>query len=104
MTVPAPRVRRRPRTPGRLLPLLLTTALLLPVAFLVVQAHQLVDTDRDVVARERLGVEYLRALGPVTDALVDAQSAPSPAGRCAGTPSTRRSSEPPRSTRASAVS
>ncbi|NGM14670.1 hypothetical protein [Verrucosispora sioxanthis] len=75
MTVPAPRVRRRPRTPGRLLPLLLTTALLLPVAFLVVQAHQLVDTDRDVVARERLGVEYLRALGPVTDALVDAQSA-----------------------------
>ncbi|MBX7264980.1 hypothetical protein KIF24_02185 [Micromonospora sp. Llam7] len=75
MTVPAPRVRRRPRTPGRLLPLLLATALLLPVAFLVVQAHRLIDTDRDVVERERLGVEYLRALGPVTDALVDAQSA-----------------------------
>ncbi|GIJ36752.1 hypothetical protein [Micromonospora andamanensis] len=75
MTVPAPRVRRRPRTPGRLLPLLLAIALLLPVAFLVVQAHQFVDTDRDVVVRERLGVEYLRALGPVTDALVDAQSA-----------------------------
>ncbi|NLU77278.1 hypothetical protein HCA58_02490 [Micromonospora sp. HNM0581] len=75
MTVPAPRVRRRPRTPGRLLPLLLATALLLPVTFLVVQAHQLVDTDHDVVVRERLGVEYLRALGPVTDALVDAQSA-----------------------------
>ncbi|MBQ1024334.1 hypothetical protein [Micromonospora sp. C95] len=75
MTVPAPRVRRRPRTPGRLLPLLLATALLAPVAFLVGQAHELVDTDRDVVARERLGVEYLRALGPVTDALVDAQSA-----------------------------
>ncbi|MBQ1052213.1 hypothetical protein KBX50_27630 [Micromonospora sp. C51] len=75
MTVPAPRVRRRPRTPGRLLPLLIATALLLPVAFLVVQAHQFVDSDRDVVARERLGVEYLRALGPVTDALVDAQSA-----------------------------
>ncbi|GIJ21746.1 hypothetical protein [Micromonospora lutea] len=75
MTVPAPRVRRRTRRPGRLLPLLLATALLLPVAFLVVQAHQLVDADRDIVARERLGVEYLRALGPVTDALVDAQSA-----------------------------
>ncbi|MFI7548647.1 hypothetical protein ACIBQ2_02770 [Micromonospora sediminimaris] len=75
MTVPAPRVRRRPRTPGRLLPLLLATALLLPVAFLVVQAHQFVDNDREVVGRERLGVEYLRALGPVTDALVDAQSA-----------------------------
>ncbi|MTK00591.1 hypothetical protein [Micromonospora sp. CP22] len=75
MTVPASRVRRRSRTPGRLLPLLLATALLVPVAFLVIQAHQLVDADRDVLARERLGVEYLRALGPVTDALVDAQSA-----------------------------
>ncbi|MEV6812891.1 hypothetical protein [Micromonospora sp. NPDC051296] len=75
MTVPAPRVRRRPRTSGRLLPLLLATVLLLPVAFLVGQAHRLVDTDRRVVEQERLGVEYLRALGPVTEALVDAQSA-----------------------------
>ncbi|MGX4658270.1 hypothetical protein ACWCHM_31815 [Micromonospora sp. SCSIO 07396] len=75
MTVPASRVRRRPRTPGRLLPLLLATALLLPVAFLVVQGHQLVDTDRELAERERLGVEYLRALGPVTEALVDAQTA-----------------------------
>ncbi|PZG13799.1 hypothetical protein C1I95_22965 [Micromonospora craterilacus] len=75
MTVPAPRVRRRPRTSGRLLPLLIATVLLLPVAFFVVQAQQLVDTDRKVVERERLGVQYLRALGPVTEALVDAQSA-----------------------------
>ncbi|WP_328342448.1 hypothetical protein [Micromonospora sp. NBC_00421] len=75
MTVPASRVRRRPRTPGRLLPLLLATALLLPVAFLVVQGHRLVDADRELAERERLGVEYLRALGPVTEALVDAQTA-----------------------------
>ncbi|WP_428963334.1 hypothetical protein [Micromonospora fluostatini] len=75
MTVPAPRVRPRPRTPGRLLPLLLATALLLPVAFLVVRAHRLVDADRSMAERERLGVEYLRALGPVTDALVEAQTA-----------------------------
>ncbi|RIV37256.1 hypothetical protein [Micromonospora radicis] len=75
MAVPASRARRRPRTPGRLLPLLLATALLLPVAFLAVQAYRFVDDDREVVERERLGVEYLRALGPVTEALVDAQSA-----------------------------
>ncbi|MGW0506372.1 hypothetical protein [Micromonospora sp. NPDC003241] len=75
MTVPASRVRRRPRTPGRMLPLLLATALLLPVAFLVVRAHQYIDADREALKQERLGVEYLRALGPVTEALVDAQSA-----------------------------
>ncbi|TCB99042.1 hypothetical protein E0H26_06450 [Micromonospora zingiberis] len=75
MTAPASRVRRRPRTPGRLLPLFLATALLLPVAFLVVQAYRGVDADREVLERERLGVEYIRALGPVTEALVDAQSA-----------------------------
>ncbi|GGM31017.1 hypothetical protein GCM10011608_14490 [Micromonospora sonchi] len=75
MTVPASRVRRRPRTPGRLLPLLLATVLLLPVAFLVIQGHRFVDADRDALEREQLGVEYLRALGPVTEALVNAQSA-----------------------------
>ncbi|MFJ6195971.1 hypothetical protein [Micromonospora sp. NPDC092111] len=84
MTVPASRVRRRPRTPGRMLPLLLATALLLPVAFLVVQAHRLVDADRKLAERERLGVEYLRALGPVTEALVEAQTA-----AVAGRPATR---------------
>ncbi|WP_433530116.1 hypothetical protein ACQPYA_28615 [Micromonospora sp. CA-263727] len=74
MTVPAPRVRRRPRTPGRLFPLLLATALLLPVAFLVIQAHRGIDADRELLERERLGVEYIRALSPVTEALVNAQS------------------------------
>ncbi|WP_341717863.1 hypothetical protein QQG74_29255 [Micromonospora sp. FIMYZ51] len=75
MTVPASRVRRRPRTPGRLLPLLLATVLLVPVALLVIQAHRAIDADRDILTREQLGVEYLRALGPVTEALVNAQSA-----------------------------
>ncbi|MEH0846390.1 hypothetical protein V6U81_28860 [Micromonospora sp. CPCC 205711] len=75
MTVPAQRVRRRPSAPGRVLPLLLVAALLAPVAFLFVQTHRLTGEDRDLAARERLGVEYLRALGPVTEALVDAQSA-----------------------------
>ncbi|BCJ59943.1 hypothetical protein [Micromonospora endophytica] len=75
MTASAPRARRRPRTPGRLLPLLLATALLLPVAFLVLQAHRGIVADREVLERERLGVEYIRALGPVTEALVDAQTA-----------------------------
>lgn len=87
MTVPAPRVRRRPWTmPGRTLPLLLATVLLLPVAFLVVRAYQEIDADRGVLERERLGVEYLRALGPVTDALVEAQSA-----AVAGQPQSRES-------------
>ncbi|GGM13726.1 hypothetical protein [Micromonospora yangpuensis] len=75
MTVPAQRVRRLPWAPGRLLPLLLAAALLLPVVFLAVQADRLLDADRELAERERLGVEYLRALGPVTEAVVQAQSA-----------------------------
>ncbi|RZU71950.1 hypothetical protein EV384_0284 [Micromonospora kangleipakensis] len=75
MTVPAPRVRRRPSVPGRVLPLLLVAALLAPVGLLFAQTHRLTGDDRDLATRERLGVQYLRALGPVTDALVDAQTA-----------------------------
>ncbi|WP_346119926.1 hypothetical protein, partial [Micromonospora coerulea] len=75
MTVPAPRVRRRPAVPGRVLPLLLVAALLAPVGLLFAQTHRSTGDDRDLATRERLGVQYLRALGPVTDALVDAQSA-----------------------------
>ncbi|WP_433314614.1 hypothetical protein [Micromonospora chersina] len=74
MTVPAPRVRRRPAVPGRALPLLLVLALLAPLGFLFVQTDRHTGADRDLAARERLGVRYLRALGPVTDALTDAQS------------------------------
>ncbi|MEV0215368.1 hypothetical protein [Micromonospora sp. NPDC050695] len=75
MAVPAPRVRRRPSTLGRLLPLLLIAALLAPVGVLLTQTWRHTGDDRDLAARERLGVQYLRALAPVTDALVDAQSA-----------------------------
>ncbi|SCL20729.1 hypothetical protein GA0070616_2071 [Micromonospora nigra] len=75
MTVPAPRVRRRPSLPGRALPILLVVAVLAPLALLFGQTWQLIGDDRDLAARERLGVEYLRALGPVTDALATAQTA-----------------------------
>ncbi|WBB66149.1 hypothetical protein [Micromonospora sp. WMMD812] len=73
MTVPAPRAVRR--SARRALPLLLVAALLAPVGVLFQQTWRLTDDDRSLAARERLGVEYLRALAPVTDALVDAQSA-----------------------------
>ncbi|MEU4470892.1 hypothetical protein [Micromonospora sp. NPDC023888] len=75
MTVPAPRARRRPSTLGRLLPLLLIGALLAPVGLLVTSAWRQTTDDRDLAVRERLGVQYLTALGSVTDALVEAQSA-----------------------------
>ncbi|MFR9776850.1 hypothetical protein ACL02O_12420, partial [Micromonospora sp. MS34] len=74
MTVPAPRVRRRPSVAGRALPLLLVLALLAPLGLLFAQTDRHTGNDRDLAARERLGVRYLRALGPVTDALVEAQS------------------------------
>ncbi|MGK5518373.1 hypothetical protein ACSNN9_03360 [Micromonospora sp. URMC 107] len=75
MTVPAPPARRRPSAVGRVLPLLLLVALLAPMALLFVQTWRLTADDRDLAGRERLGVEYLRALAPVTHALVDAQTA-----------------------------
>ncbi|MEU7586041.1 hypothetical protein AB0A95_07050 [Micromonospora sp. NPDC049230] len=75
MTVPAPRARRRPSTLGRLLPLLLIGALLAPVGLLGTSAWRQTTADRDLAVRERLGVRYLTALGSVTDALVEAQSA-----------------------------
>ncbi len=75
MTVPAPRARRRPSTAGRLLPMLLVPALLVPLAVLFGQSWRSTADDRAQVTSERLGVEYLRALAPVTDALVDAQTA-----------------------------
>ncbi|MBG6100988.1 hypothetical protein ACLQ3D_18575 [Micromonospora vinacea] len=74
MTVPAPRARRRPSTLGRLLPLLLIGALLAPLGLLVTSNWRQITADRDLAARERLGVQYLTALAAVTDALVEAQS------------------------------
>ncbi|WCN81137.1 hypothetical protein [Micromonospora sp. LH3U1] len=75
MTVPAPRARRRSSTLGRLLPLLLIGALLAPVGLLLTTTWRQTTDDRDLAARERLGVQYLTALATVTDALVEAQSA-----------------------------
>ncbi|MET7945423.1 hypothetical protein [Micromonospora sp. NPDC005324] len=74
MTVPAPRARRRPSTLGRLLPLLLIGALLAPLGLLVTSNWRQATDDRDLAARERLGVQYLTALAAVTNALVEAQS------------------------------
>ncbi|MCZ7426975.1 hypothetical protein O7607_14665 [Micromonospora sp. WMMA1949] len=74
MTVPAPRVRRRPAVPGRTLALVLVLALLAPLGLIFVQAERDYADDHDLVSRERLGVRYLRALGPITDSLVEAQA------------------------------
>ncbi|MDM4721080.1 hypothetical protein QTQ03_16290 [Micromonospora sp. WMMA1363] len=75
MTLPAPRARRRPSVTGRLLPSLLVLTLLAPLTVLFVQSWRSLGDDHDLVTAERLGIEYLRALSPVTDALVDAQTA-----------------------------
>ncbi|KAB1902442.1 hypothetical protein F8279_25665 [Micromonospora sp. AMSO1212t] len=74
MTVPASRVRRRPAVPGRTLALVLVLALLAPLGLIFVQAERDFADDHDLASRERLGVRYLRALGPITDALVEAQA------------------------------
>ncbi|WFE32426.1 hypothetical protein [Micromonospora sp. WMMD975] len=86
MTVPAPRVRRRPSVPGRVLPLLLALVLVAPLGLLFALAEGNTADDHDLAARERLGVRYLRALGPLTDSLVEVQStavAQAPASRAA---------------------
>ncbi|MEV4388078.1 hypothetical protein AB0J68_20565 [Micromonospora sp. NPDC049580] len=75
MTVPAPRARRRTSMLGRSLPLLLIVALLAPVGLLFASTWRQTGDDRSLADRERLGVQYLRALAPVTEALVEAQSA-----------------------------
>ena len=89
MTVPAPRARRRTSTLGRMLPLLLIAALLAPVGLLLAQSWQHTSEDRDQASRARLGVEYLRALAPITEALVEAQSAAVSGRPVPGEPLTR---------------
>ncbi|MFI5926094.1 hypothetical protein ACIA3K_08890 [Micromonospora sp. NPDC051543] len=74
MTVPAPRARRRTSMLGRSLPLLLLVALLAPVGTLFASTWRHTGDDRSLADRERLGVEYLRALAPVTETLVEAQT------------------------------
>lgn len=55
--------------------LLLAVALLVPTAVLVMQAWQATSEKQSFAERERAGIEYLRALEPLTFALVEAQSA-----------------------------
>ncbi|MET8066816.1 hypothetical protein [Micromonospora sp. NPDC005313] len=74
MTVPASRVRRRPAVPGRTLALVLALALLAPLGLIFIQAERDYADDHELASRERLGVRYLRALGPITDTLVEAQA------------------------------
>ncbi|MGV9216075.1 hypothetical protein ACTFTM_29835 [Micromonospora sp. RB23] len=74
MTVPAPRARRRTSMLGRSLPLLLIVVLLAPVGMLFASTWRQTGDDRRLADSERLGVEYLRALAPITEALVEAQS------------------------------
>lgn len=75
MTTPDRRSRRWPVLLGTGLPLLLVTALLLPLAVLRAQAVRAADERATLAARERRGVEYLRSLGSVAFALIDAESA-----------------------------
>ncbi|WP_212825935.1 hypothetical protein [Polymorphospora rubra] len=74
MTLPAERSRDR-RMAGLLPRLLLAVALLVPTLVLSVQAWRGTDEKATFAEQERAGIEYLRALGQVTLALVDAQSA-----------------------------
>ncbi|WP_173158696.1 hypothetical protein [Phytohabitans suffuscus] len=66
-----------PNAPARVSPLrpLLAFALLIPVGVLFGQAWQGQSDRLTFAAKERQGIEYLTALGPVTTALTDAQSA-----------------------------
>jgi hypothetical protein len=59
---------------GVVLRVLLAVALLVPVGVLFSSHWQTNDERRSYADRERHGIEYLRSLGPVTVALVDAQS------------------------------
>ena len=60
---------------GRLLPATLSLLALLPVGMLFDRLYRSIDSDLLVAHRERTGVEYLLALGPVTIALNDMQAA-----------------------------
>ncbi|MFI6762805.1 hypothetical protein ACIBF5_27095 [Micromonospora sp. NPDC050417] len=75
MALPAQRALREPKSHAPVLPLLLATALLVPVVVLFMQVHRSTDADRAFAKREQHGVEYLRSLGHVTVALLDAEAA-----------------------------
>ncbi|MEO3928203.1 hypothetical protein ABGB07_30685 [Micromonosporaceae bacterium B7E4] len=92
MTVPAQRSRREPNRTGTALRVLLAVALLLPAGVLFSSAWRGNDDRLTVAERERHGVEYLRSLGQVTLALVDAQSG-AVAGRAAAAAALRTAVE-----------
>ncbi|MEN3616047.1 hypothetical protein AAH979_42065 [Plantactinospora sp. ZYX-F-223] len=92
MTVPAQRSRREPNRTGTALRVLLAVALLLPAGVLFSSAWRSNDDRLTVAERERHGVEYLRSLGQVTLALVDAQSG-AVAGRAAAAAALRTAVE-----------
>ncbi|MEQ4302607.1 hypothetical protein ABNF97_14610 [Plantactinospora sp. B6F1] len=92
MTVPAQRSRRAPNRTGTALRVLLAIALLLPAGVLFSAAWRSNDDRLTVAGRERHGVEYLRSLGHVTLALVDAQSG-AVAGRAAAAAALRSAVE-----------
>jgi hypothetical protein len=60
---------------GRLLPATLALLVLLPVGMLFDRLYRSIDDNLTIAHRERTGVEYLLALGPVTVALNDVQAA-----------------------------
>jgi hypothetical protein len=60
---------------GRLLPAILALLVLLPVGTLFDRLYRSIDDNLLIAHRERTGVEYLLALGPVTIALNDVQAA-----------------------------
>jgi hypothetical protein len=75
MAFPPQRPRQWFTIRGSLLLPLLAVTLLVPVAILFVQLHQ-IQADKEAFAkRERHGIEYLRSLYQVTTALMDAESA-----------------------------
>ncbi|MFD0969907.1 hypothetical protein, partial [Plantactinospora endophytica] len=92
MTLPAQRSRRAPNRNGTALRVLLAVALLVPAGVLFSSTWRSNDDQLAVAERERHGVEYLRSLGQLTLALVDAQSG-AVAGRSAAAAALRTAVE-----------
>ncbi|MFY1689511.1 hypothetical protein [Plantactinospora sp. WMMB782] len=92
MTLPPQRSRRVSNRTGTALRVLLAVALLVPVGVLFGAAWGTSDDRLTATERERHGVEYLRSLGQVTLALVDAQSG-AVAGRSAAAAALRTAVE-----------
>jgi hypothetical protein len=66
---------RRVQRVGRLLPAVLAFLVLLPAGYLFDRLYRSIDVDLQVASGERVGVEYIVALGQLTVQLNDAQAA-----------------------------